>query len=101
MDTHSLLISGEALALRSITISWSNFDLLDFHKLGQNIEEIKANFSDLLCPSPQHRTKLPKLRSLVLQHLVDFFRHLLTTELPSLEDLLIEGIYDDSDMHDF
>ncbi|KAH1339726.1 hypothetical protein KXX33_005525 [Aspergillus fumigatus] len=80
MDSQSLLISGEALTLRSVTISWSDFDLLDFHKLGRNIEEIE---------------------SLVLQHSVDFFRHVLTNELPSLEYLLIEGIYDDSDMRDF
>lgn len=65
------------------------------------VEEIEASFSNLLCPSPQGRIKLPKLRSLILQHSVDFFRHLLTIELPSLEDLLIEGIYDDSDMRDF
>jgi hypothetical protein len=103
MNSHSLslLISGEALALRSVTISWSDFDLLDLQKLGQNIEEIEANFSTLLCPSSQRRIKLPKLRSLVLQHSVDFFRHLLTVELPSLKDLLIEGIYDDSDTCDF
>jgi hypothetical protein len=103
MDSHSqsLLISGETLALRRVTISWSDFDLLNLQKLGQNIEEIEASFSNLLCPSPQCRIKLPKLRSLVLQHSVDFFRHLLTNELPSLEDLLIEGIYDDSDMRDF
>ncbi|KAF4219067.1 hypothetical protein CNMCM5878_003922 [Aspergillus fumigatiaffinis] len=101
MDSQGLLISGEAMALRRVTISWSDFDLLDLQKLGQNIEEIEASFSNLLCPSPQGRIKLPKLRSLVLQHSVDFFRHLLTIELPSLEDLLIEGIYDDSDMRDF
>jgi hypothetical protein len=101
MNSQSLLISGEALALRSVTISWSDFDLLDLQKLGQNIEDIEANFSNLSCPSPQRRIKLPKLQSLVLQHSVDFFRHLLTIELPSLEDLLIEGIYDNSDMRDF
>jgi hypothetical protein len=101
MVSQNLLISGEALALRRVTISWSDFDLLDLQKLGQNIEEIEASFSNLLCPSPQCRIELPKLRSLVLQHSVDFFRHLLTIELPSLEDLLIEGIYDDSDMRDF
>jgi hypothetical protein len=92
---------GEALALRRVTISWSDFDLLDLQKLGRNVEEIEASFSNLLCPSPQCRIKLPKLRSLVLQHSVDFFRHLLTIELPCLEDVLIEGIYDDSDMRDF
>jgi hypothetical protein len=101
MHSQSLLISGEALALRSVTISWSDFDLLDFHKLGQNIEEIEAIFSNLSCPSTQPRTELPKLRSLVLQHSIDFFRHLLTIELPSLEDLLIERIYDDPNMRDF
>ncbi|KAH3510431.1 hypothetical protein KXV55_002782 [Aspergillus fumigatus] len=101
MVSQSLLISGEALALRRFTISWPDFDLLDLQKLGQNIEAIEARFSNLSCPSPQRRIKLPKLRSLALQHSVDFFRHLLTTELPSLEDLLIEGIYDDSDMRDF
>jgi hypothetical protein len=101
MDSQTLLISGDALAIRSVTISWSDFDLLDLHKFGQNIEEIEANFSNLSCHSPQHRTKLPKLRSLVLQHSVDFFRHLISIELPSLEDLLIEGIYHDSDMRDF
>jgi hypothetical protein len=103
MNSHlqSLLISGEALALRSVTINWSDFDLLDLQKLGQNIEEIEANFSTLSCPSSQRRIKLPKLRSLVLQHSVDFSRHLLTVELPSLEDLLIEGIYNNSDMRDF
>ncbi|GFF62683.1 hypothetical protein IFM51744_11009 [Aspergillus udagawae] len=52
MDSRSLFISGEALALRSVTISWSDFDLLVFRKLGQNIEEIEANFSNLSCPSP-------------------------------------------------
>jgi hypothetical protein len=101
MDSQDLLISGEAMALRRVTISWSVFDLLDLQKLGQNIEEIEASYSNLLCPSPQGRIKLPKLRRLVLEHSVDFFRHLLTIELPSLEDLLIEGIYDDSDMSDF
>ncbi|KMK58542.1 hypothetical protein Y699_07769 [Aspergillus fumigatus Z5] len=101
MVSQSLLISGEALALRRVTISWSDFDLLDLQKLGQNVEEIEASFSNLLCPSHQCRIKLPNLQSLVLQHSVDFFRHLLTNELPSLEDLLIEGIYDDSDMRDF
>ena len=101
MDSQSLLISGEALTLRSVTISWSDFDLLDFHKLGRNIEEIEVSFSNLLCPSHQCRIKLPNLQSLVLQHSVDFFRHVLTNELPSLEYLLIEGIYDDSDMRDF
>jgi hypothetical protein len=101
MYSQSLRISGEALALRRVTISWSDFDLLDFHKLGQNIEEIEASFSNLSCPSPQRRTNLPKLRRLVLQHSVDFFRHLLTNELPSLEDLLIEGIDDDPDMCKF
>ncbi|KAH2846372.1 hypothetical protein KXW36_008436, partial [Aspergillus fumigatus] len=101
MVSQSLLISGEALALRRFTISWPDFDLLDLQKLGQNIEAIEARFSNLSCPSPQRRIKLPKLRSLALQHSVDFFRHLLTTELPSLEDLLIEGIYDNSDMRDF
>jgi hypothetical protein len=39
MGSRSLLISGETLALRSVTISWSDLDVLDFHKLGQNIEE--------------------------------------------------------------
>jgi hypothetical protein len=101
VDSQSLLISGEALTLRSVTISWSDFDLLDFHKLGQNIEEIEASFSNLSCPSPQHRTKLPKLRRLVLQHSIDFFLHLITIDLPSLEDLLIEGIDDDLDMFEF
>jgi hypothetical protein len=100
MDSQSLLISGEALALRYATISWSDFNLLDLQKLGQNIKEIEASFSNLLCPSPQCRIKLPKLQSLVL-HSIDFFRHLLTIELLSLEDLLIKGIYDDSDMRDF
>jgi hypothetical protein len=54
MDSHSqsLLVSGETLALRRVTISWSDFDLLDLQKLGQNIEEIEANFSNLSCPSP-------------------------------------------------
>ncbi|GFF58518.1 hypothetical protein IFM46972_11128 [Aspergillus udagawae] len=42
MYSQSLLISGEALALRRVTISWSDFDLLDLQKLGQNIEEIEA-----------------------------------------------------------
>jgi hypothetical protein len=65
MNSQSLLISGEALALRSVTISWSDFDLLDLQKLGQNIEDIEANFSNLSCPRPQRRIKLPKLRSLV------------------------------------
>jgi hypothetical protein len=51
MDTQSLLILGEALSLRSVNISWSDFNLLDFHKLGQNIKEIKANFSNLSCLS--------------------------------------------------
>jgi hypothetical protein len=101
MASQSLLISGEALALRRVTISWSDFDLLDLQKLGQNIEEIEASFSNLLCASPQCRIKLPKLQSLVLQHSVDFFRHLLTVELPSLEDLLIESIDDDTDMCEF
>ncbi|GFF61676.1 hypothetical protein IFM51744_10757 [Aspergillus udagawae] len=105
MDSHSqsLLISGETLALRRVTISWSDFDLLDLQKLGQNIEEIEANFSNLSCPSPspQRRIKLLKLRSLVLQHSVDFFRHLLTIDLPLLEDLLIEGIDDDPDTCEF
>jgi hypothetical protein len=101
MDAQSLLISGEALSLRSVNISWSDFDLLDFHKLGQNIEEIEANFSNLSCPSPQRRTKLPKLRGLLLQHSIDFFRHLITIDLSSLEDLLIEGIDDDPDLREF
>jgi hypothetical protein len=101
MVSQSLLISGEALALRRVTISWSDFDLLDLQKLGQNIEEIEASFSNLLCPSPQCRIKLPKLRSLVLQHSVDFFRRLLTIDQPSLEDLLIERIDDDPDMCKF
>jgi hypothetical protein len=101
MESQTLLISGEALTLRSVTISWSDFDFLDFHKLGQNIEEIEANFSNLSRPSPQHRTKLPKLRSLVLQHSIDFFRHLITVDLPSLEDLLIERIDDDPNMREF
>jgi hypothetical protein len=54
MDSHSqsLLVSGETLALRCVTISWSDFDLLDLQKLGQNIKEIKANYLNLLCPSP-------------------------------------------------
>ncbi|KAH2039165.1 hypothetical protein KXV74_004358 [Aspergillus fumigatus] len=101
MDSQSLLISGEALTLRSVTISWSDFDLLDFHKLGRNIEEIEADFSNLSFPSAQHETKLPKLRRLVLQHSIDFFLHLITIDLPSLEDLLIEGIDDDPDMCEF
>jgi hypothetical protein len=101
MDSQSLLISGEAPTLRSVTISWSNFDLLDFHKLGQNIEEIEADFSNLSCPSAQHETKLPKLRRLVLQHSIDFFLHLITIDLSSLEDLLIEGIDDDPDLREF
>jgi hypothetical protein len=101
MDSQSLLISGEAPTLRSVTLSWSDFDLLDFHKLGQNIEEIEANSSNLLCHSPQRRTKLPKLRRLVLQHSIDFFLHLIIIYLPSLEDLLIEGIDDDPDMCEF
>jgi hypothetical protein len=101
MDSQSLLISGEAPTLRSVTLSWSDFDLLDFHKLGQNIEEIEANSSNLSCHSPQRRTKLPKLRRLVLQHSIDFFLHLITIYLPSLEDLLIEGIDDDPDMCEF
>jgi hypothetical protein len=103
MDSHSqsLLVSGETLALRRVTISWSDFDLLDLQKLGQNIEEIEANFSNLSCPSPQRRTKLPKLRRLVLQHSIGFFLHLITIDLPSLEDLLIERIDDDPDLREF
>lgn len=101
MDSQSLLISREALTLRSVTISWSNFDLLDFHKLGQNIKEIKVDFSNLSCPSAQHKTKLLKLRRLVLQHSIDFFLHLIIINLPSLEDLLIKGIDNNPDMCEF
>jgi hypothetical protein len=101
MYSQSLLILGEALALRHVTISWSDLDLLEIQKLGQNIEEIEANFSNLSCSSPQRRTKLPKLRRLVLQHSIGFFLHLITIDLPSLEDLLIEGIDDDPDLREF
>jgi hypothetical protein len=59
MDSQSLLISGEAPTLRSVTISWSDFDLLDFHKLGQNIEEIEQILQSIV-PQPPAQDQTPE-----------------------------------------